>query len=199
MGESLSCSKRNTTITVGNFKNVHTDDYSIVDGDYPLTIISPNTVIQCGVDGKRSNNCTLDVGFAHVLIEHYYAYPRGNAYIEIDNIDNSIIRGMTFTGSIQDAQPIMGTSVSVGVPTTSLTFDNCLWMQVSSFGLVMVTTNQFQNSYGYFLPSQSARVVITDSFIEDIVYDGPIFYVADQILEARDTRMHNVTKTAFPA
>jgi hypothetical protein len=142
--------------------------------EYPLTVIAPNTVVECGMKDYRSNNkniedenakpCTLIGGFRQVAMKPWYNPSTPNDVIKDDptsifedwinvaeatfqsNFTNVTIRGFTFTGDIQNSGNKYGNSVLIDQPG-DFTLEDCHWTNiVIREGLALVTT-QWQDIF----------------------------------------------------
>ena len=146
-------------------------------------VIAPNTIIQCGIDGRVENNCVLEDGFFHVLLmtsipglDGYQFGTGRDAWMVIEDanlrLDNVTIKGMTFTGLVGSDGTFGGSSVGMS-QSGNVTFDGCLWADiVSTDGLISVMMNQFQVSLGKFVAPNSAQLNIVRSTFTNIKYDG---------------------------
>jgi hypothetical protein len=133
-----------------------------------LTVIAPNTVVECGMKDYKSNNknieienekpCTLIGGFHQVVIIPLYNPSRSNDVTKDDsslifedwinvaeatfqsNFTNVTIRGFTFIGDIQKSGNRYGNSVLIDQPG-HFTLEDCHWTNsVTREGLELVTT-----------------------------------------------------------
>jgi hypothetical protein len=137
--------------------------------EYPLTVIAPNTVVECGMKDYKSNNkniqnenmkpCTLTGGFRQVAIQPWYNPSASKTVVTKDdptlifeewtnvaeaifqlNFTNVTIRGFTFTGDIQNRGNKYGHSVLIDQPG-DITLEDCHWTKfVIREGLALVTT-----------------------------------------------------------
>ena len=96
----------NTIFEIGFTRDLDTGD-CCVDGDVPIFPF-PNTLIQCGEDGKSSNNCVIARGQTQIL-SNFYDVPH-------ENIE---FRGITFV----DATLSVATIADAG----EYTFTDCIF------------------------------------------------------------------------
>ncbi len=181
----------NTEIKVGTFKNPATDDYRYVDGDYPIMVVRENVTIQCGIDGRRENNCVVDGGFMHVLTLQIIAMPDGTTHHVNRTNDNLMVRGITFTGTPLNVGPFRGISVSLGHPGRNMRFQDCMWKDMTTqAGLIGAYRNYFQELVDLPLEDLSIEVTFSDCIFQDIVYDSPLIFIRSQtiLLERCDFR-----------
>merc|ERR1712146_484091 len=112
------------------------------------------------------------------------------------------IRGFTFTGNIVNGGiNEIGKSVLVNntQPGSSLTFDNCTWIDMMApGGLVWVdgvdgkqTTNT-NTTTTTTKPAATTQVVIQNCLFSDISYQFPFFGVYDESLIIKNTEFKNI-------
>jgi len=199
----------NTTIKIGVLENPARGLFGFKNGDVPLWVVTPNTVIQCGIDGRVENNCTLKDGFFHVLLMTSIAGLDGYRFgtgrdesiaLEDANLrlDNVTIKGMTFSGIVGSDGTFGGSSVGMS-QSGNVTFDGCSWTDiVSAGGLIMVMMNQYQISLGKFVPPNSAQLNIVRSTFTNIKYDGPILFNWYQSIHVSDCTFSNFSLIQSP-
>ena len=193
----------NTTIYVGVFANPEADEFYFVNGDYPIWVVRPNITIQCGIDGKSANNCTIYDGFLQVtanpivpLPPSLIGSPEGKVSGDLGELalanrlpalENVTIRGITFSGQIRHAGPFMGMSVLLSQPG-DFTLEDCHWKQMSlSAGLIGAYRNMFLILRDVPLPENTISARIIRSTFTDIRYDNPLVIVISQFLEIEDS------------
>jgi len=171
----------NTMIDVGIFQDPERDDYRFVEGDYPIMVIRPNIAIQCGLDGKKENNCTLNGGFIQVLTMQKIPLPDGSSIMINSTIDNTTIRGITFTGRADASGPFDGLSISLNHPGRNIRFEDCTWTHItSSSGVIGLFRNKYQLLTGLPLDDYTIEAAFSDCIFEHIVYSIPLIYVLAQ-------------------
>ena len=152
--------------------------------------------MQCGLDGRNENNCTIDSGFLQVVFMPNIRLPpkydgslaeevaQENERLAFGNnatvLANVTIRGMTFTGQTRHSGPFRRTSVSASQPGT-FTFEDCHWRDMSlSSGLFSVYRNLFLHLQNVPIPENSIDIkvfnltaVISQSLMfQDCVFEG---------------------------
>ena len=183
----------NTTIQIGFFRNPAANDYSFVSGDFPLWIIRPNVTVQCGIDGKRENNCTFYGGFIQILVQPRVPTPDGG-FDFFQPIDNLKVQGITFSGQVVDTSPFSGLSVQMSNPGKNIRFENCLWTDmVVPSGLISVSTNTFLVRTGIDIADMSIDVTLSNCTFQNIIYDNPLLHVRHQTLSLERCWFRNVT------
>lgn len=181
----------NTVIHLGRFKSPSQGDFTVVDGDYPLQIMRENIVIQCGLDGRHENNCTIEGGFIQVLLLHRVAIPGGD-FVEVSQIDNATIRGFTFTGEIVSTGPIDGYSVTVGAKGSNLRFEDCTWINLIAQSGLITVSDAFGDLVDKPLENNSVDVTFSGCRFQWIVYDAPLIEVSHQSIVIEDSTFRNI-------
>jgi hypothetical protein len=145
-------------------------------------VIARDTTIQCGLDGRVENNCTLNDGFIQVMLQT--ALPGVDGYKfgtgQDENLllyhadlvlDNVTIKGLTFTGTMESDGTFDGTSVSVS-QRGNVTFDDCVWRDmIGVHGVIIASLNSYQVWKGDIVPPHSIQVNVVRSSFINIVYD----------------------------
>jgi hypothetical protein len=190
-----------TVIQVGTFADPAVHDFQFVDGDYPIIAVKPNVVIQCGIDGKRENNCTLDGGFMQVLtLNDAPVSVNSEVYIVNASIDNFTVRGLTFTGQPINSGPFQGMSVTLSHPGHNIRFEDCLWRDLSAQnGLIGVYQNSYQDFFNIPLPDDSIDVTFSDCEFENIVYDSPLIFAMQQTVVLERTVFNSISLSILVA
>lgn len=187
-----------TKIQIGTFRNPALDDYAIVRGDYPITAIRENVTIQCGIDGKQENNCILHGGFMQVLTIQTIPLPEDQEEkLFFDPIDNFEIRGITFTGILENTGPFKGQSVALSQPGKNIRFKDCLWVDIAVEALISVHRNYFQIVFGLDLDPLSIEVTFEDCTFKDIVHSLPLLMVISQIVTFRRCRFQYISPSVL--
>jgi hypothetical protein len=185
-----------TLIQVGTFRDPAANDFTFVDGDYPIVAVRENVVIQCGLDGRRENNCTMDGGFMQVLTtQDIPVDPYEFGFVILDTpVDNFTVRGVTFTGQPINAGPFEGLSVMLCHPAKNIRFEDCLWRDISAQnGLIGVYQNAFQDVVNRTLQDGSIDVTLSGCAFENIVYDAPLIYTVEQSVALERTVFEGVS------
>eukprot|EP00934_Nitzschia_sp_Nitz4_P004747 Nitzschia sp. Nitz4//scaffold321_size20361//1898//3796//NITZ4_008681-RA/size20361-processed-gene-0.29-mRNA-1//1//CDS//3329547769//4737//frame0 len=187
----------NTTIQVGNFKNLVAGDYSFVGGDYPLMAFRENVVIQCGLNGSSDNNCVFVDGFAQVLTSDNLPSPLGGVTVTTP-IDNFTIRGMTFSGQAMAAGSLDGNSVILSHPGKNIRLEDCIWKNITApYGLITVAENSYQTLTDFTLEHQSIEVTFSECQFRDIIYDKPLIYVQHQDIRIERSEFRDITMSVL--
>ena len=171
----------NTYISVGTLADPNIHDNRIIDGDYPLMAIRENVTIQCGMDGRRENNCILDGGWIQVLTAPFVDHP-SIGQITCQSTDHFTIRGFTFVGSIESSYPLSGVSVQLWNPGRNMVLQDCAWMNMTApQGVIHIgqegPKSDVQSNYveGQTPPpplaGQSVDMTLQDCAFHSIVYD----------------------------
>jgi hypothetical protein len=185
----------NTVIEVGRLKDPAFNDFSFVDGDYPLIPIRENVKIMCGIDGRRENRCILDGGFLQVVTLQQYPSPDDGSWQYIENpVHNFTVCGFTFTGRIVDQAPFGGTSVILSHPAENVRFQDCQWVGISGTQeLIGIYRNYFQLLLDLPLEGRSIDATFSDCLFDDIVFDIPIIYVWNQSITIERTIFRDIS------
>ena len=187
----------NTTIEIGAFRNPAANDYSFVNGDYPLWIIRQNVTVKCGIDGKLGNNCVFFGGFIQILLQSDVPTPDGGFSFN-QSIDNLKVQGITFSGQVVDTSPFTGLSVQVSNPGKNIRFENCMWTDmVVPSGLFSVSTNSYLERTGIHVDDMSIDVTLSNCKFQNIIYDNPLLHVRQQSLLVERCLFQNVSLTAL--
>eukprot|EP00934_Nitzschia_sp_Nitz4_P009234 Nitzschia sp. Nitz4//scaffold190_size42200//19354//21069//NITZ4_007391-RA/size42200-processed-gene-0.61-mRNA-1//1//CDS//3329540141//9224//frame0 len=195
----------NTWIEVGILESPALGEYEFIGGDYPLWVIGPNTVLQCGLDGRVENNCVIDGGFLQVLIQPDVPLPDDYLdeydYVMATDIflDNVTIQGFTFTGAVDSAPPLLGSSVSIN-QHGNFVMEDCRWTgMVATYGMFGVGTNSYQQSRDYFVPEQSVSFTLRNCQLDNIVYDTPFMITGDQTIAIENSTFSNISVSDIAA
>jgi hypothetical protein len=188
-----------TVIEIGTFRDPATNDFHFVNGDYTLTAIRPNVVIQCGLDGRRENNCVIYGGFIQVLTQQQMPpTPDGDFVFFNSTTDNFTLRGLTFTGKPDNSGPFQGNSVTLSHPGKNIRFEDCSWSDISAqSGLIAVGKNFFQDIVGLPLEEKLVDVTFFKCVFEDIVYDNPLIVADDQNVTIEGSVFRNIQLSAL--
>jgi hypothetical protein len=190
----------NSVIEVGTFKDPAVNDFTFVDGDYPLMAVRENVVVQCGLDGRSTNNCTFDGGFIQVFTMEAIPLPDGSIFLFDWPIDNFTVRGITFTGQPINAGPYTGISLALSHPGKNIRFEDCVWKDFSAQnGLIAVFINPYQSATGATLEDNSVDVTFSDCTFERIVYDTPLIMVINQGIHIERTVFRDVKLSVLVA
>jgi hypothetical protein len=182
----------NTHIRIGNFRNPPENDFTIVDGDIPIQIMRPNVTIQCGLDGKRSNNCTVEGGLIQVITQFEYHHPDYGVVQPQDVIDGFTLRGMTFTGVIQGRFVFGGIPVTISHPGMGNRFEDCAWINVTATKRMMaIGQNYIMQLRGIELPELSADLTISNCLFQDNLYEEEFFVLFGQTLHVENSTFKN--------
>jgi hypothetical protein len=186
-------------IVVGRLKDQASNDFSFVEGDYPLIAIRENVKILCGIDGRRENRCILDGGFLHVVtIQQYQSPDDGSWHFVDDPVHNFTVRGFTFTGRIVDQAPFGGASVILSHPAKNVRFEDCQWVDISAtHGLIGIYRNYFQLLLDLPLEGRSIEATFSDCLFNDIVFDFPLIYVWNQSITMERTIFRDISLSSL--
>jgi hypothetical protein len=195
-------------IKIGTFRNPAKNDYEIIDGDHPLTAITNDTVIQCGLDGSRDNLCFLDGGFSQVMmqrvvpgIEPHNPKAKEIFFTQRLTVHNVTFRGFTFTGKTSTIGSLRGVSFLLS-QSGNVTVEDCLWTDLTPASqIIAVGQNVYQASEaGGFeeVPIHSAELTIRNCHFDNIVYDAPLILSDEQIVHVENCTFANLTVSALP-
>jgi hypothetical protein len=188
----------NTVIEIGTFRDPATNDFHFVDGDYPLTAIRHDVLIQCGLDGRQENNCIIDGGFLQVLTQQYMPPIAEGEFVKDSSIDNFILRGLTFTGKPESSGPFRGSSIVMSMPGKNIRFENCLWSNFSAQGgLIAIGQNPFQDIKGQELEKNVVDVTFVNCVFENILYDNPLIIADGQNITIEQSVFRNIQLSAL--
>ncbi|CAB9515794.1 expressed unknown protein [Seminavis robusta] len=163
-----------------------------INGQDPLFIVRSNVEVRCGLDGSSSNNCTLDGGTSQLVIMYYGENQYG---ITPQDVQNVTVRGITFTGTLDQGFQFGSTSVLVAnQQAKDIQLIDCRWQHsfVPLF-LVYVGINPYLWSQGTMaLPSRGNQVSIVDSTFTNITYGSALFAVMDQVVSIERGRFSDL-------
>lgn len=183
----------NTYIKIGTFRNPARDDFNITGGDYPLNILRPNMTLQCGLDGKRSNNCTMDGGLSHVVTQSLHYLPSYGRIPPALDISGFVLRGITFTGQIIGSGPFGGVGVALSHPGKGTRFEDCAWINFTATKRLMtVGTNFLLELLGEEVGDLSIEVTLSNCLFENIVYEEELLVSDEQSLHLENCTFRNV-------
>ena len=189
-----------TVIDMGTYVDPSTNDLSLIGGDMPLMVLRPNVTIQCGLDGNRSNNCTLDGGYVQAVFQSFLSTEELDIYYIVDEpIDNMVIRGITFTGKIENAGPFPGVSVIFSHPALNAVFEDCHWIDMTApVGLIGIFQNDFQEMLGIEILDHSIQVTFSDCDFESIIYDKALIHASRQQVTLERCTFRNIRVNFIP-
>ncbi|CAJ1935124.1 unnamed protein product [Cylindrotheca closterium] len=105
--------------------------FSSFPGGLPLIVDVADVTIQCGISGASSGNCTMEGGFAQLLL--------GSPSDVTSTSNNLKVNGLTFTGIMESA--LSGTSAPRPVVATNsgtgIVFNDCIFKDIQSTGYVV--------------------------------------------------------------
>jgi len=186
-----------TRIKVGSFHNPAAEDYSIMNGDYPIMAIRENITIQCGDDGRHENDCVLDGGFMHVLTLQEFPGLDGRGFVYRGTVDNLKIQGITFTGIATDSGPFKGQSVTMSLPGKNIRLVDCHWENITSDGLIALHEDSFRMVSEVPLEPMSIDVTFEECTFQNIVLSYPLIIVQAQMATVRRCTFRNITLSAY--
>ena len=194
-----------TTIEIGVMENPADLKFNFIGGDYPLAIVHSHTTIQCGLNGRAENNCTLKNGVLQVLQQADLILPSQDLYnLQKSYMDksrtlhNATFRGITFSGLIENSGPFDGLSVMVSQSGDTL-FEDCHWKDITtSYSVFAVTRNDYMKATEIPLPRGSLSVTVRESSFTNIVFDNPITLAVDQNLTLDRVRFNNIRPSLLP-
>jgi len=111
--------------TVFNMGTLHANG-TIIDGQSYI-MLRPNVIYQCGLDGSRSNNCTIQGGDFGVT--SFYGVYEGIQ----ETVDNAIIQGLTFVG-----QNLFSVVLEAA---GDVTFQDCVFQDQENMAPVLIQWN----------------------------------------------------------
>jgi hypothetical protein len=187
----------NTLIKIGTFRDPSVNDYELVNGDYPLTAVRENVVIQCGLDGQQENNCVFDGGIVQVLTQQELPLPGGSISAS-NSIDNFTLKGLTFTGQPSNSGQSGGISVRLSHIGANIRFENCLWSNFSAeSGLVAVGLSYFQELAGLSLEARRVDATFFNCTFENIFFDFPLILTIDHNITLEKCVFQNIQLSAL--
>ena len=182
----------NTYIKLGVLRNPSANDFEFINGDYPLIPFKDDVTIQCGLDGSRTNNCTLEGGLLQILAQTQIPYP-GHGVINVTSAHNFTVRGITFTGEIAVSGAVHGISVTLSVPAQNVLIEDCAWNDMTApFGLISVSRNLYLVYLDLPLSDNVIHVTIRHCLFTNIVYDLQLISTLNQELHLEDLQFENI-------
>jgi hypothetical protein len=76
-------------------------------------VIKDDVTIQCGIDGRREDNCIIEDGLVQVQTLNVFSRPDGTLKPSGPSTDNFKLRGITFTGEMARNDVFRGASDSL--------------------------------------------------------------------------------------
>lgn len=111
-------------------------------------------------------------------------------------IDNILVKGITFTGTLLNAGPFPGTSVMFSHPSNNATFADCHWVDmIAPIGLLSVFQNDFQQALGVPVADHSIHLSLVECRFARIDYDRALIHVKGQNLTIHATTFSDVNVT----
>jgi hypothetical protein len=183
----------NTWINVGRARNPASNDFTVVDGDYPIMAVRENVTIQCGLDGRRENNCTLDGGSFQLLTIMTVPMPDGE-WVYIDTpTDNMTIRGLTFTGKLNSQGHFGGGSVLLAHPGRGMLFEDCAWTDLAVMqNLIALLRTDYQVQLDLPLDDYSVEVTFSECSFTNITYEDPLILALAQTVVVERSVFDNI-------
>lgn len=194
----------NTRVKMGILANPTGGDMNIIGGDVPLIVTRPNVEVRCGLDGSVRNNCVLDGGFLHILLQIETSDTQGSITKDYtsERTDNVTIQGITMTGQLTIDFTAGGASVVIRNPGLNVSLVDCLWENITApHGLVFVgQAETYGPGWLGDLEVQEAELRIIDSVFRNITYDGgPIMQAWDQSLVVERCQFVDIRLSPFSA
>jgi hypothetical protein len=198
----------NTRIQLGVMNDPANGDYTIGNGDIMLVISRDNVEVVCGDDGRVENNCVMDGGFVQVLLQQGLIGPNKDLLYETaPTVDNTTIRGMTFTGELFKDPFVGGSSIVMSHKGQNIRLIDCVWENMTApDGLVFAGVNPYQTSsagseFGFAnnLPGeQEIEVKIENCTFRNISYGGgPLIVTNDQRITVENSRFSDIRLSSF--
>jgi hypothetical protein len=162
----------NTRIKVGNLASPAAYDFRFINGDYPIIVIKDDVTIQCGIDGRREDNCIIEDGLVQVLALNVFPRPDGTMEPTGQSTDNFRLRGITFTGEMARNDVFRGASVSISHPGRNMVIEDCLWenMTATAYGIISTARNLFLELTDIPLEPFSIELTLLNCRFSNIVY-----------------------------
>jgi hypothetical protein len=168
----------NTTIDIGIPGDATFTTF--VNGDFPLSSLLNDVSVQCGLDGKSSNNCVLNGGLYQLITTP------ANPFLPNPVTTNNLkIKGITFSGTVVDIpvgvnKTYFGGSLNIGAPGTNMVFEDCIFTDLAG-GHVMAFQKDDLSAPEDF-PAQTADVLFKNCKFNNIAYQRYFIFVDDQTL-----------------
>jgi hypothetical protein len=183
----------NTTIKIGTFRNPSRNDFNITGGDFPIQLFRRNITVQCGLDGRRSNNCVLDSGLIHVVAQNLHWHPDFGFLDPDPDADNFVIRGMTFTGTIQGTGQFGGIPAAISHPGKNIVLDDCAWVDITGTKRIFVVgTNYLMKLQGLTVPDMVTEVTIQNCLFDDVLFEEEFLVSFNQAVHIKNTTFRNI-------
>jgi len=186
-----------TKIRIGRSNNPSVGDFSIVEGDHPLVAIRPNVTIQCGPDGKRSNNCVLEGGILQVSTMFEQYHPMYGTISATPSVDGLTIRGFTFGDVLRGSGQFGGISVAFSHPGRAL-MEDCVWYNFTATKrLLWVGQNGIMSVRNDYLAPNSVEMTLSNCLLENVVYEEQLITAYDQALRLENITLRNIRLTTL--
>ena len=183
----------NTRIQIGAFRNPSRNDFNITGGDFPLSVMRANMTLQCGIDGRRENNCVLDGGIVQVIGNVNHWHPQYGYNIPDPETDNVVIRGMTFSGQIQSSGVFGGIGVALSHPGKNMRFEDCAWVDFTATRrLIAVGRNYLMELMGLEIPNLSVELTISNCLFDNVSYEEEFLISFQQALHVENSVFRNI-------
>ena len=183
----------NTRIHLGTFRNPSRNDFNITGGDFPLSVMRANMTLQCGIDGRRGNNCVLDGGIVQVVGNVNHWHPQYGYNIPDPETDNVVIRGMTFSGQIQSSGVFGGIGVALSHPGKNMRFEDCAWVDFTATRrLVAVGQNYLMELMGLEIPNLSVELTISNCLFDNVSYEEEFLISFQQALHVENSVFRDI-------
>ena len=183
----------NTTIAIGVPSNPSRDTWDYISGDYPIQVIRKNVTIQCGLDGRRENNCVLSGGLVQVISQNEHWHPSYGFVSPTDTTDNLLIIGFTFTGRISGSGPLLGIGGVFSTPGRGMRFEDCAWVNMTaSHRVFAVGQNHIMHLQGIRIPDLSVELTFSNCLFEDVTYNEEFFTAFNQTIHIDDCQFRNI-------
>jgi len=182
-----------TTIQMGTFRNPSRDDFNITGGDIPISAVRPNVTIQCGLDGRRENDCRITGGLSHVITQDPIWNPVTQSYWSpTASIDGFVLKGITFSGLIQGTGVFGGLPVGLSHPGRAR-FEDCAWVDLTaSKRVIAVGRNYLMQLLGTPLDDLSVELTLSNCFFDNVSYEEEFLLLIHQAIHVENTTFRNV-------
>ena len=175
----------NTTIDIG----LPADDTfsSFTGGDFPLAVIDNGVTIKCGDDGKSTNNCVLNGGFAQFATSPMLAQVPGLMI----TTDNLLVQGLTFTGALTTLPGLDDRAISLSAPGQNMVFDDVVVENIKGLQIFTMAFNGLGDPA--LFPSGSASVTVKNSVFRQVTYGIDVVYNRNQTVILDNVVFEDVT------
>ena len=176
----------NTNITIGIPADFTFENW--VNGDFPLSVLHDDVTIQCGQEGKSSDNCVLYGGWMQIIttVNNPFAFPGTKV-----STHNLTIRGLTFSGSLTSLPGFASALAGLGAPGTNMVFDDIIIDNLQTD--IGVYLNRDSLTTAEDMPSMSSDVTIQNSVVRDSTYRIGMFQTVEQTIHLDNLVLQDIS------